>query len=65
MIVEVNMAENKNKKKGKREPKELYLNVPYQILNIPDLSLCEKVLLAHIYSFGEKGCWQLPELNKH
>ncbi len=52
------MAANKNKTAGKKMPKELYLKVPYHILNIPDTSLCEKVLLAHIYSFGEKGCWQ-------
>jgi hypothetical protein len=52
------MAADKNRSKGKKEPKELYLKVPYHILNIPGLGLCEKVLLAHIYSFGEKGCWQ-------
>jgi hypothetical protein len=52
------MAADKNRTKGKKEPKELYLKVPYHILNIPGLGLCEKVLLAHIYSFGEKGCWQ-------
>ena len=58
MIVETNMAVNKNRIKGNKVPKELYLKIPYHILNIPDLGLCEKVLLAHIYSFGEKGCWQ-------
>ena len=58
MIVETNMAADKNRSKGNKEPKELYLKVPYHILNIPGLGLCEKVLLAHIYSFGEKGCWQ-------
>lgn len=42
----------------KKKPKELYLKVPYHILNIRNLRLCEKVLLAHIYSFGKKGCWQ-------
>jgi hypothetical protein len=52
------MAADKNRSKGKKEPKELYLKVPYHILNIPGLGLCEKVLLAHIYSFGEEGCWQ-------
>jgi len=46
------------KTKDKKQPKELYLKVPYHIFNIPKLSLAEKVLLAHIYSFGEKGCWQ-------
>lgn len=44
------------KKHEKR--KEPYLKVPAHILNLPKIGLCEKVLLAHIYSFGEKGCWQ-------
>jgi len=52
------MAADKNRTKGKKEPTELYLKIPYHILNIPGLGLCEKVLLANIYSFGEKGCWQ-------
>jgi len=52
------MAADKKRINGKKEPKELYLKIPYHILNIPDLGLCEKVLLAHIYSFGVKGCWQ-------
>jgi len=43
---------------AKKTPRELYLKIPYHILNIRALGLCEKVLLAHIYSFGEKGCWQ-------
>jgi len=38
--------------------KERYLKIPYHILNIEGLGLSEKVLLAHIYSFGTKGCWQ-------
>jgi hypothetical protein len=38
--------------------KEKYLKIPYHILNIENLDLREKVLLAHIYSFGQKGCWQ-------
>ena len=41
-----------------RKPKERYLKIPYHILNISQLGLSEKVLLAHIYSFGTKGCWQ-------
>jgi len=52
------MASGKNKTTGKKKPTELYLKIPYHILNIPGLGLCEKVLLAHIYSFGVKGCWQ-------
>jgi len=52
------MAKSTSKKAGKGTAKEQYLKIPYHILNIPDLDLCEKVLLAHIYSFGAKGCWQ-------
>ena len=52
------MASGKNTTTAKKKPTELYLKVPYHILNIPGLGLCEKVLLAHIYSFGGKGCWQ-------
>jgi len=32
--------------------------MPAHILNLPQIGLCEKVLLAHIYSFGKRGCWQ-------
>ena len=35
-----------------------YLKIPAHILNLPNLALSEKVLLAHIYSFGARGCWQ-------
>ena len=49
----------KNKKHSEgRSKTELYLKIPYHILNIPTLRPTEKVLLAHIYSFGAKGCWQ-------
>jgi hypothetical protein len=44
-----------------RENKEPYLKIPAQILNLSGISLSEKVLLAHIYSFGAKGCWQSNE----
>jgi hypothetical protein len=64
MIVEANMAGDKNMTNGKTKLKELYLKVPYHILNIPSLGLCEKALLAHIYSFGEKGCCQRLRPNK-
>ena len=37
---------------------EPYLKVPHHILNRTDIGLAEKILLAHIYSFGAKGCWQ-------
>ena len=52
----LSMETRNNKKREK--PTELYLKVPYHILNIPQLGLSEKVLLAHFYSFGAKGCWQ-------
>ncbi len=48
----------KTRKSAGRLTKELYLKVPYHILNISGLSSAEKNLLAHIYSFGAKGCWQ-------
>jgi hypothetical protein len=38
--------------------KELYLKIPAHIPSITQIGLCEKALLAHIYSFGVKGCWQ-------
>lgn len=37
---------------------EPYLKLPYKLLSLPQIGLPEKVLLAHIYSFGAKGCWQ-------
>ena len=43
---------------GGKKTTERYLKIPYHILNIAELGLSEKVLLAHIYSFGDKGCWQ-------
>ena len=44
--------------KKPEKPVEHYLKIPNQILNLTEISLVEKNLLAHIYSFGEKGCWQ-------
>jgi hypothetical protein len=35
-----------------------YLKIPYHILNIPGLKPSQKQLLAHIYGFGARGCWQ-------
>jgi len=52
------MATRTNKSEAKTKPKDRYLKVPYAILNLRDLGLCEKVLLSHIYGFGAKGCWQ-------
>jgi hypothetical protein len=48
------------KKSEKQSKKSNGLWIPYPILNIPKdkLGFGEKVLLAHIYSFGQKGCWQ-------
>ena len=42
----------------KTRSKERYLKIPNHILNLCGISLAEKVLLAHFYSFGPKGCWQ-------
>jgi len=47
-----------SKKTPDKQQREPYLKIPAHILNLPDIGLCEKVLLAHIYSFGSKGCWQ-------
>lgn len=41
-----------------KKQKECYLKIPYHILNLSGISLCQKVLLAYVYSFGAKGCWQ-------
>jgi len=41
-----------------KKPVEPYLKIPDHILSIRDLTPGEKMLLAHIYSFGVKGCWQ-------
>lgn len=46
------------KSKVKRAPGDRYLAIPYHILNLRNIGLCEKVLLAHIYSFGQRGCYQ-------
>lgn len=45
----------------KKTHKEPYLKIPAHILNLSQIGLCEKVLLAHIYSFSAKGCWQSNE----
>ena len=45
----------KTKKPNKKEP---YLAIPAHILNLTGIGIPEKVLLAHIYSFGAKGCYQ-------
>lgn len=44
--------------KTKKQARERYLAIPYHILNLGGIGLCQKVLLAHIYSFGVKGCYQ-------
>ncbi len=44
-----------------QKTEERYLKMPNLILNIEGLGEGEKMLLAHIYSFGRKGCWQSNE----
>lgn len=44
-----------------KKPTERYLKIPYHILNIEGISPAEKVLLAHIYSYGTNGCWESNE----
>ena len=51
------IAERRNPAPPRRRI-EPYLKVPAHILNLPHLGLSEKALLAHIYSFGPRGCWQ-------
>ena len=46
------------KSKVKKGHRERYLAITYSILNLRGIGLCQKVLLAHIYSFGPKGCYQ-------
>jgi transposase len=41
-----------------KKAKERYLKVPYHILNMTGIGLSQKVLYAHIYSYGVKGCWE-------
>lgn len=55
------MAEESEKRI--RKPQEHYLAIPNHIQNIPKdkLGRGPKELLAHIYSFGIKGCWQNNE----
>jgi len=38
-----------------------FLKVPYIILVRPDITANEKLLLAHIWSYGTKGCWESNE----
>ena len=42
----------------RKKPVENYLWITNHILNIHGLRPGPKLLLAHIYSFGVKGCWQ-------
>jgi len=45
-----------------KKQNEPYLKIPAHILNPSQIGLCEKALLAYIYSFGVKGCWQNNEM---
>jgi len=38
--------------------KEPYLKIPAHILNLGQIGSGEKILLAHIHSFGVRSCWQ-------
>jgi hypothetical protein len=46
-------------RKTKKPPN--YKLIPYEVWNMPDLDWAEKALLAHIWSFGRKGCFQSNE----
>jgi hypothetical protein len=41
--------------------RNLGLWVPVKILKMPFLSGDEKLFYAHVFSFGERGCWQTDE----
>jgi hypothetical protein len=47
-----------SKKTSDKQKREPYLKISAHILNLPDIGPAEKMLLAHIESFGQKGCWQ-------
>ena len=44
--------------KRKTKPKEQYLKLYYYMLGMEGISLVETFFLAHIHSYGIKGCWQ-------
>ncbi len=46
---------------GADHHKENHLRIPNHILNLPGLTEGQMMLLAHIYSFGRKGCWESNE----
>ena len=52
------MPEVSAKKQQRKKQQERYLRIPNHILNLTGLRLLDKVLLAHFYSFGHRGCWQ-------
>jgi hypothetical protein len=52
------MPEASAKKRQCEKQQERYLRIPNHILNLTGLRLLDKVLLAHFYSFGVRGCWQ-------
>ena len=47
--------------KNAKQLEERYLKVPFHILNHPGLNDGERWLLAWLYSFGGRGCWQSNE----
>lgn len=42
---------------SKSKPVRRYLKIPYDILRRADISLVDKVVYAHIFGFGLRGCW--------
>ena len=55
LAMEATMAKNV------KQPEERYLKVPFHVVNHPGLNDGERWLLAWLYSFGGKGCWQSNE----
>ena len=47
--------------KEKKKYRNLGLWIPRKILKMSCLSGDDKIYYAHVYSFGERGCWQTDE----
>jgi hypothetical protein len=47
--------------KSKNKVGERFLAVVYSVLARSDINDSEKLLLAHIWSYGAKGCWETNE----
>lgn len=48
----------KEKKETSREP---HLKIPYRIIQLLDIGTDEKLLLAHFYTFAQRGCAQTDQ----